>query len=409
MHRNNSKSNSFDTSSLFEVRTSLISLYEKFNPLTSNTPLKTPESIIKSRGWVNHSDLSEYNKRSNTLGNIVLVDNDFKLLFGLNYAPMFPEAGQLKANKTYEYFVDKYHDGISSIKYSEISGMTTIFTSGCLLIKFKLKDKNEYTFLVKQDDNKEIRSLLDKISDLLSGEFIQISRRNRIRKFPSYHRFWGGNWEDVQYVKEHYNNSDLIYLTKFETHILNMKKKEPPLLIFDIGAGKGRLAEKLISLALTKGIPLHYLLLEPDESQCKIASERLDELNNKYSEKFHFKTTIINSSIEEFTKSELYQSNVGKVDGIISSGGPLNTDIVSFEAAHENLSTIHNLLCEGGVLLASGLTELLVTKKTFEKYDMNIINMSEKAKTENKTELLQFYVLEKCNPIKNEPSLIFRK
>lgn len=374
------------------IRNALDGIIKQFRAHFFDKPLLKPSDEWK--------DVFDYDKKISLLGNIVLVSNDFKLLYSRFYSTVFPDEGQIKANETLQCFVDKYHDEITSIKYADISKMRTNFSSGRLLVRFKYKNNSKFTFLVKQDENMVIKSLLKKLCELLPGNCVDVTTRKAICKseYPRYPLFWGGNWESMKYISEHYeNHSDPIFLMKFENHILNNRKSEL-LNVIDIGAGKGRLAEKLITVAQNNKFPLNYILLEPDAKQCKIANEKMDLLKDRYGENLLCKIIIINSTIEDFVGSELCNEYNGRIDVVISSGGPLNIEVVSFGDAHKNISTIENLLSPHGVVLASGLTSLLVSKKSLQN-KFTIHNMSEKGIYGNKTKHIQFYVLEKKSSI----------
>ncbi len=391
--------NANDNANDIEIKLNLNNLLGIFRPFLLNDPLITPESIIGSYGNIKWLDLANYRDKINSLGDIIRVDNKFKLLYSCDYEPIFTKEGQLKANETFQLFVDKYHPELSSIKYADISGM--IYhreLKGCLLIRFKFKNNTKLTFFIKKDDDQKIKLMLNKIGDLLSGKYVEVSRRSDIRKQSIYPQFWGGNLEAYSRVNNHYSNhSDPIFLVKFENHILNLSNGKSPLIILDIGAGKGRLAEKLILLAQAKKIPLCYILLEPEESQCDIANKKMNALIEKYGNNFVCQISIINLSIKHFAETDSYRHFFGNIHGIISSGGPLNVQVAQYKEAKPNLSIYENLLCNGGVALVSGMTESCITKKGFEKHNFDVLNMSEKIEDEGKEELIQFYVLEKRN------------
>lgn len=377
-----------------EIKKILNAIYWKFDEMMDDVLLPTP---LTADGLTNREALSRYSEfMALSESNIVLVDNRFKLLTTFDDNMFSPDVH--KANVTKQLFVGSWHDEILSIKYSDLSNLKVPHIPvSSLLVRIKLKNKQKFVFLVRKDENNEIRNQLQRLGEMLDGNSIEVSKSKAVRLYNRWPYDWNEEWEMIPAVHDHYiKQSDPLFLQKFEQYISGLYKPGEELLILDIGAGKGRLAEKLIMLAQSSNIPLHYIMLEPEKYQCDIIEERVNRLRETYGEQFVCQVTIINSTMEDFSRLELGKSYFGKIDGIISSGGPLNEFIVDFFNGHYNLGIVNELLKEKGVLLASGLTPLHFTRKALQQIGFNIKNMSEKIdKEKGQTEHIQFYVAEK--------------
>ncbi len=83
---------------------------------------------------------------------------------------------------------------------------------------------------------------------------------------------------------------------------------------------------------------------------------------------------VINESLENFSSDSKYKKYRESADIIISSGGPLNVQIVSHAAAIKNLGMLRRLLKKQGILIATGLSELAIKKKDMEKQHFTIFS-----------------------------------
>lgn len=93
------------------------------------------------------------------------------------------------------------------------------------------------------------------------------------------------------------------------------------------------------------GIPYRYIFVEPSAKQIAIAAAILDKYKSNIS--------FVNTTIDELDHC------------VMSSGGPLNMNIVTREQARVNAEKMQQMLLPDGVLIASGQTTLLVKRKHF--------------------------------------------
>ena len=174
------------------------------------------------------------------------------------------------------------------------------------------------------------------------------------RKPPNPSTYWDCDWDNNDGAGLYYNKiSDPHIIDAFSCEVLSNipeVKIDKPLRILDIGAGKGRLAYKLIQLLEGLSIPYHYIFVEPSLKQISIAAANLAKYKNNIS--------FVNTTIGAL-------EIVDKVHCVVSSGGPLNLDIVTREQAIENAKKMQQMLLPDGILIASGQTALLVKRKHF--------------------------------------------
>lgn len=415
-----------------EICKTLDVLLEKFLPAMQIPALQTPSELLappfklickstqeRAAYAARQAAMQQFREKYNEMADIVPVDKSFKILFTHHYNVGLPEFGQLNANATYQCYVADYHETIDSIKFSDISRMDHAdFTSKIvapkdkihadLFVRFKMKNGDKYSFVVKMKDSAEIHSLLYyHLMELLPTSHVETSTRSKVRQLQHYNMTWGKHklpfiqdWESVKYVQEHYDKqSDPLFVQMFSRHILANNNQES-LIVFDMGAGKGRLAAKLITEAMRYGVPVEYILLEPESSQCDLAQEKIEHLQAIYGDKF--KASIYQQTMDEFAQTSAYQQYTARVDCMVSSGGPLNLSVVDYNTAHRNLESANTLLREGGMLLASGLTDLHMTKKTFEQAGFHAHKLSEIVASNNQSRCMQMYVMEKGKPLENE-------
>ena len=167
-------------------------------------------------------------------------------------------------------------------------------------------------------------------------------------------KYWEGPWDLPQEAGLYYDRiNDPLIIEAFTGEVLAFipeLKEGEVLKIAEVGAGKGRLAEKLIKLMENLGIPYHYTFIEPSALQMRIAQRVLTE----YCHKIRF----INTSIDKLKIED-------KVHCVISSGGPLNNEVVTRAEAIPNAGKIQAMLLPKGTLIATGHTVLLVKAKHF--------------------------------------------
>jgi len=166
-----------------------------------------------------------------------------------------------------------------------------------------------------------------------------------------------GQWEDLDAHMYYDLINDPIVLNaceKFVKPLAHKVDQTAPFTILDIGAGKGRLAKKLIEMAQKFGRNLNYIFVEPNESQIETAKKELSSLINE-----NCNITFIQANLQEL---KLDQS----VNCIISSGGPLNMRVVYHDEAIININTLSQLLQQQGIIIATGYTPLHVKSKHFE-------------------------------------------
>lgn len=211
---------------------------------------------------------------------------------------------------------------------------------------------------------------------------------------------WSGAWDaagvkDSQFPYYHEINDPKI-IHKFNTQVLlKVKLKETePLIVLDVGGGKGRLAFKLISEALQKNIFIHYIFVEPNLHQLRAAKALL---NNHFNEE-KLKLTFLPSTLEDLLLND-------KAHCIISSGGPLNLQVVSRSSALKNIEIIKNLLLPGGIFIGTGFTAFLVNSKHFKNAGMTPLSytmaMSEEEKRSLKLKYKKKHHFFQCYVAKN--------
>jgi len=243
----------------------------------------------------------------------------------------------------------------------KISYVNMSFIQGCgpinCCLTFVNKSNRKDHYLLKDSAAKEILEELNQIANYLPANCIEHRAHKDKRQTTSVldKEFWSvtGPWSKVEDNEKEYNETiDPITINEFIRTIKDLRKKH--YSVIDVGGGKGRLANKLIAAAEELGIKLDYILIEPDASQSKVA-----EANN---------LNVINATLSEFKNSDLYQQLMGKIDIIISSGGPLNIQVVSHLIAVDSLKAIKDLLNDDGRIIATGRTQLAMSRKEMEKY-----------------------------------------
>ena len=166
--------------------------------------------------------------------------------------------------------------------------------------------------------------------------------------------YWEGPWDLPLEAGLYYDRiNDPLVVEAFTSEVLAFSpelKEGDVLRIAEVGAGKGRLAEKLIKLMENLSIPYHYTFIEPSTSQLRIAERAL----TRYRQNIHF----INTSMDKLGIEN-------KMHCVISSGGPLNNEVVTRAEAIPNARTLQQMLLPTGTLIATGHTVILVKAKHF--------------------------------------------
>lgn len=170
-------------------------------------------------------------------------------------------------------------------------------------------------------------------------------------------------FNDITELMAYYRGiNDTVILDKFAAklpHLKNLAQANGELVICDLGAGNGRLAEKIISNA---SMPVHYIFIEPNKTAIAQAKARLQ----KYIDSSSCRISWHNVKFDDLDFDVMAHC-------MISSGGPLNQQIVpSKDAALTNLKKIKTMLATNGILIATGVSRLFINSKHFEQNDFKV-------------------------------------
>ncbi|MBX9723447.1 MAG: class I SAM-dependent methyltransferase [Candidatus Obscuribacterales bacterium] len=289
------------------------------------------------------------------------VEDDYGNLLEFTTKPNFPASSGMTATL---YSIYNMESELFSIKISLLGVWINHIGEAKYLLTFNFFDHSKLCYLVRKEEQ-PLEDLLQSLHQTIPSCQIEPFRLKKLYRSQGPLFFnrtsWSANW-DTQIHYDFYNGvSDPLMEQAFRDILVTKGYKQTPLMICDVGAGKGRLAEKLIGLAIDLDISINYLCIEPSLAQCKIARVHLANLV-----KPTISIKIFNASIEQFTdpNSQQYHQYSENIDIIISSGGVLNYQVVADESqALGNLLKLQELLKMGGMLLMTGLTPLLVTKK----------------------------------------------
>ncbi|MFC7782591.1 hypothetical protein [Legionella taurinensis] len=241
----------------------------------------------------------------------------------------------------------------------------------------KKVQKTHYVAKNKHDLNDAFRALRLQLPIQQIEE--KLKRYYRLRAKPHPNSFWGKEWGLDKYTTPYSapGGIDAVTVDTFRKHMTNKASSEA--LVLDVGGGKGRLADKLLREAQCMGIELHYVLIEPDLSQCE-AAEALLKIYPQVVV-FHgtlqdFMTSLDDKTVQDGLHQAQFDESVvkGGVDLIISCGGPLNNQVVSYDTAYANACDYLAMLAEGGAVIATGLTSLLLSKKNLESIGFRVEN-----------------------------------
>lgn len=272
--------------------------------------------------------------------------------------------------KTERIHVDNYHSEISIIKINEFVRDAGEFVSlpNYAITLIKKNGEREYYFVRNEEFTELLTQLTFCASELNLAEFSllkpMVLKQSELVYRPE---GWDSPWENPETHGLYYDRvSDPMVLQEYVKRALPLSakcEKGQPFTVLDIGAGKGRLAYKIISETLARSVPVHYILVEPSKAQLAIACTRLAE----FSQNKNCQITFVNSTLEEIGLSE-------KAHCIVSSGGPLNVMVVSREQAIANVKRMQALLLPRGIVIATGQTALLVKAKHFEQEKLKVLS-----------------------------------
>lgn len=372
----------------------LLSLCKR-NCENNNSPFETPKK------YQTHRINDFLSKLQENARHVICVDKNFKHHF----------TSHITTKKSHIY---SYPNESSRIKITKLlSKENILFNSGLLITAENVNGKKiNYFVSAKAPCYVDIFDQIERIQKITQPEYFEDAFKKQFKTTqPFSSNFWGkakkgSNWDADIMHEEHYESiSDPMLVKVFKKNIFSLANGKKELTIVDAGGGKGRLASKLLKAAQEAAPPYRviYILIEPDKYQCKIAQKNLAELKKNYGSKFVSSFKVINSTMEDFAKSsDFTRKYKNRVDGIVSSGGPLNAQVVSFEAALHNLKIMQNLLKPGGQLVATGLSPVMLTKKIFQREGFTVHQTSAVPENYNpeimRNKFLQCYVCEKQPP-----------
>ncbi|WP_133128525.1 hypothetical protein [Legionella nagasakiensis] len=233
----------------------------------------------------------------------------------------------------------------------------------------------------------EIDHLLDKLKKNLPLECVEekVKRFYRLSARPHDKSFWAKDWNESKYTAQYSDPKgiDSITVNTFNKYLHKHCRTGDDLILVDVGGGKGRVALKLIEEARRANIELKYILIEPDVPQCREAASSLGEKAVVFAgtlQDFIATTQDITSEQYDLLEKALRKIGVninevvGNSDLVISSGGPLNIQVVSYQIAHQNAQDFFRMIHAQGAVIATGLTMLLLSKKNLEKIGFKVEN-----------------------------------
>lgn len=294
--------------------------------------------------------MSFYNDRKT---NIIHVTYNFK--FAVSYVGAYDTSMLLKCGS--------HNSFLSEIKTTDFDGNISAFGAADCLIKLKLKNGDEHYILIRHD-RKTALQLINRIKVYLKPNEIEYFLRKEIRHMVTKvsSNFWERNWESEGAHDFYEKTGDVDIIEKFYkvSEFFRSTGNSSEICVLDVGGGKGRLAKKILDNLKQRGIRAKYYLIEPSVSQCRTAKMKLSEL-----QLFH-DIIIINSTLENNFM------HLPKMHCIISSGGPLNAQVVSHAEAEHNAKIMFLLLREDGVVIANGASRFLLTSKNFRRIGFDI-------------------------------------
>lgn len=264
--------------------------------------------------------------------------------------------------------IENHHSTIQSIKLNEFMEPRTSTPQPKLVITLMTKQAERMEYYIKDSEIVKFANELRTVAaELNLAEFVMPKFKiKETDKRIAPLKAWETGWEVPNAHGLWYNIvNDPMILDQFQSRVLPLASdlnKDQMLVVLDAGAGKGRLAHKIISETLQNNIPIHYIVLEPTE-QIILAQEKLKELSRDK----RCKITFVKSTLLDFEAQE-------KAHCVISSGGPIDADIVSRQTALSHVKKIEDSLLPGGIFIATGQTGILVKAKHFNKAGLKVLS-----------------------------------
>jgi len=275
--------------------------------------------------------------------------------------------------------LDKHHPKLSNIKINAYRDMedlaktgwdedVAIKLQGLLSVTLVYKNGTREYYFVKGAPTTILNNLRELATTMAIVEF-SLAKGYALNVGTATLRpstMWDEDWESKADAVYYDKINDPLIIEQFNKEVLPLeRKKEEPLKVFDIGAGKGRLANKLISIALEQKISVDYTVVEPSENQMDITRKAL----KKYATEKTCKITFIQSTLQD-SKLET------NAHCVLSSGGPLNLCVVTRDNAIANVKAMSDLLLPHGILIATGRTALLAKAKHFAQAGLKVLSYS---------------------------------
>jgi len=282
--------------------------------------------------------------------------------------------------------IAKYHPELDQIKMIDFKPNTNLFALAITLI-YK-NNQREYYLINNLNIVKSLTELKITACQLELTEFSIVSGMikhiDKTENSTAPKQYWDKNWDDPKNHGLYYDEiNDPIVIDAYQKHVLSsLKKINDEIVILDLGAGKGRLAKKIITETLKAGLKIHYLFLEPSNMQLQQANKFLKDFEKTDNSKI----TYFPIKIDDLKLTH-------QVDCIISSGGPLNMDIVKQQQAIENVSKIESWLCPNGIFIGTGQTALVVKAKHFNKCGLELLSYATPCKIPEKLKENKFITL----------------
>jgi len=299
------------------------------------------------------------------------------------------------------YLDKRYSSNISKIRIYEFDGfnpkaiMQMMKADLNYYIVISMTNGQKIRFIIKDKKALPKPNLITNILDCIPEHCLEVVLPKSVRKSstPLAASTWTTMYSTPSEVTMYYSKiNDPIMLKAIQS--CDFTQENMPVIL-DIGAGCGRLAEKILTWLSSNNIVCHYVLIEPTQSELLLAQK-------KFADSPH-QITYVNGLACESTLRD-YK---GLANLIITSGGPLNDQIVDLDTAHSVANLLFGCLKHEGKLISTGLTYNLLNAKTFKALGFNVhqmvsrnthenISMSEQdATSEQQNEWLQCYVLSK--------------
>ncbi len=277
----------------------------------------------------------------------------------------FHQQGRLR--ETMIIHLQDYHALLSAIKINNFSQSEEQIGKGALspaVLTFIFKS-GERSYYISCDNEltNNIFLLKNEALTLNAVEFsISKSLVTRVNSLVKPLDFWSKTaWDDPEGGGLYYDriNDPLIieaFVHEVLAHVQQFSEFEP-FRVVDLGAGKGRLALKIIGLLHELNIPYEYTLLEPNTNQIGLARTLIEKIYGKVNPHVIY----LNTKMDRLDMAN-------QAHCIISSGGPLNINIVSRAEALTNIQKINTMLLPDGVVIATGFTPLIIKAKHFSDF-----------------------------------------